>query len=126
MKNLAAASFVVENIFYIPVVLTPSRPLVLFSGWTGVYCDHKFETCDNQEGHTCYHGGECIPGLEDKYGNDQLFCDCSKAVGPDGERYVGKYCEVPFEQICNNPDDDDEEEELLFCVNGGECNPEYP
>ena len=116
----------------IPVILKRSHPLVFslplafkISGWTGVYCDHKYETCDNQEGHTCYHGGECIPGLEDKYGNEQLFCDCTKARGPDGERYVGKYCEVPFEQACNNPEEEDDDE-LLFCVNGGTCNPEYP
>eukprot|EP00980_Cylindrotheca_fusiformis_P006245 scaffold1336_cov158-Cylindrotheca_fusiformis.AAC.7 len=86
-------------------------------GWTGVLCDHKYESCD--QSHKCYHGGECIPGMADKFGNDQLFCDCSQAVASDGTRYVGKYCETPFEQTCN-------EEGTEFCVNGGDCNPDYP
>lgn len=86
-------------------------------GWTGVLCDHKYETCDNN--HKCYHGGECVPGMKDKYGNDQLFCDCSNAVMSDGTKYVGKYCETPFEKICDDEGND-------FCVNGGDCNPEYP
>jgi hypothetical protein len=93
------------------------------TGWTGLFCDKRFETCDNQAGHTCYHGGECIPGLEDKYGNEQLFCDCTNARGSDGTKYVGKYCESPFEQVCNPGASDDE---LIFCVNGGECNPNFP
>ncbi|KAG7356933.1 EGF-like domain containing protein [Nitzschia inconspicua] len=92
-------------------------------GWTGLFCDKRFEACDNQAGHTCYHGGKCVPGLEDKYGNEQLFCDCSEARGIDGTKYVGKYCETPFEQICNPGASDDD---LIFCVNGGECNPNFP
>jgi len=67
----------------------------------------------------CYHGGQCVPGLSDKYGNDQLFCDCTSAIASDGTQYVGKYCETPFEQLCDQSGD-------TFCVNGGECNPSYP
>ena len=63
------------------VMATSSLP-----GWTGILCDQKYETCTNQNGHECYNGGECILGLQDKYGNEQLFCDCSNAKG-----YVGKY-----------------------------------
>ena len=83
------------------------------SGWTGILCDQKYETCTNQKGHECYNGGECILGLEDKFGNDQLFCDCTKARG-----FVGKYCETPFVQRCA--------EDEVACVNGSSCNPEYP
>lgn len=85
-------------------------------GWTGILCDHRFETCTDN--HQCYHGGKCIPGLLDDFGNGQLFCDCSDAVAADGTRYVGKYCETPYEKIC---DDSGE----LFCVNGGDCNPNF-
>ena len=87
-------------------------------GWTGVKCDHIFESCGGQ-GHVCYHGGECIPGLQDQYGNTQLFCDCSNAVSSDGlTKYVGKYCETPSVDLC--PD------KINFCVHGGGCNPNYP
>jgi len=85
-------------------------------GWTGLLCDHKYESCTDD--HSCYHGGACIPGLSDHYGNDQLFCDCTNAIASDGTQYVGKYCETPFEQLCGGDDE-------LFCVNGGECNPSY-
>jgi hypothetical protein len=45
-----------------------------FQGMDGVKCDHIFEACDGQQAHQCYHGGECIPGLQDKFGNTQLYC----------------------------------------------------
>ena len=86
-------------------------------GWTGILCDHRYETCDNS--HRCYHGGECISGSTDNFGNDQLFCDCTKAVAADGTQYVGKYCETPFEKICDHTGEH-------FCVNSGDCNPNYP
>jgi len=91
-------------------------------GLTGLYCDVVYESCDNQPGHTCYHGGSCVPGLEDKYGNEQLFCDCSSAE-KDGVEYVGKFCETKKTHICNTGADEDDQ---VFCVNGGECNPSYP
>jgi hypothetical protein len=103
--------------------IKPTFLNLLITGWTGLFCDKRYETCDNQAGHTCYHGGECIPGLQDKYSNEQLFCDCSYARGENGTKYVGKYCETPFEQICNPGAPEDE---LVFCVNGGECNPSFP
>jgi hypothetical protein len=86
-------------------------------GWTGVMCDHKYESCT--ETHQCYHGGECVSGLLDLYGNDQLFCDCTKAVANDDTKFVGKYCETPFDKVCDDSGD-------IFCVNGGDCNPKYP
>ncbi len=85
------------------------------SGWTGILCDQKYETCTNQQGHECYNGGKCILGLEDRFGNEQLFCDCSKANG-----FVGKYCETPSKKTCKDNDED------VFCVNGGACNPDFP
>ena len=98
-------------------------------GWTGVKCDHIFESCDGQA-HQCYHGGECIPGLQDKFGNHQLYCDCSNAMATDGTRYVGKYCETPSVDYCHHNMDadgiDDDENSSSFCVNGADCNPNYP
>jgi len=89
-------------------------------GWTGILCDRRFESCSND--HTCYHGGKCISGLLDEYGNDQLFCDCSGAIY-DGVRHVGKYCETPSQKYCQNVEGSHGEQ--LFCVNGGDCNPNY-
>jgi hypothetical protein len=60
----------------------------------------------------------------DKYGDEQLFCDCSAThSAATGTHYVGKYCETPFEQACNPGAELDEQ---VFCVNGGECNPDFP
>lgn len=111
-------------------------------GWTGLFCDIKFESCSNQARHECYHGGECILGLEDEYGNEQLFCNCDKAEG-----YVGKYCETLIrDNNDNNPlnrDDDSDSDNNNndsdkdkdknnnnngpiscgdgYCLNGGSC-----
>lgn len=88
-------------------------------GWTGILCDHKYESCSNN--HDCFHGGECLEGeVRDAFGNQQLLCDCTSAKTTDGFRYVGKYCETPFEKSCSTENED------LFCVNGGDCNPNYP
>jgi len=84
--------------------------------WTGLTCNRKFESCDGD--HNCYNGGECIPGLKDSYGNDQLFCDCSHARDEHGYNYVGKYCEHQGMERCDI--------EGTFCVNGGVCNDAYP
>jgi hypothetical protein len=77
-------------------------------GWTGLFCDIKYDSCtsNNQARHECYNGAECMIGLEDQYGNEQLFCNCDKVNG-----YVGKYCETlirdddPF--IPSQDDDND-------------------
>lgn len=61
---------------------------------------------------------QCIPGLSDFFGNEQLFCDCSDALDEYGNPFVGKYCEVQSKEDCGSED--------LFCVNGGECNPAFP
>ena len=87
-------------------------------GWTGILCDHKYESCTDS--HDCFHGGQCVNGsLTDSFGNRQLFCDCTGAQSIDGIRYVGKYCETPFEKSCSADNLE------LFCVNGGDCNPNY-
>jgi hypothetical protein len=89
-------------------------------GWTGLLCDrHKYVMCRENNSHSCYHGGKCVPGLADQYGNDQLFCDCSDVIATDGTKYVGKYCEMSFGQIY------DSDAGGLFCVNGGDFNPNY-
>lgn len=86
-------------------------------GWTGLLCNRKYETCDNE--HKCYHGGECVPGLLDYFDNEQLFCDCSSAEDSEGNDYVGKYCEHAAVDYCGGSDE-------RFCVNQGTCNPGYP
>jgi len=63
---------------------------------------------------------QCIPGILDYYGNEQLFCDCSSAVDEQGFPYVGKFCEHSGKEKCGTTDDDH------YCVNGGECNDNYP
>jgi hypothetical protein len=97
-------------------------------GWTGVACDVRWERCsdtgddnDIDAIHHCYNGGACIPGLTDKFGNDQLYCDCQDAMDDNGNRYVGKYCEQFEDNDACDPDDADS-----FCVNEGICNPDYP
>ncbi|KAL7567792.1 hypothetical protein ACA910_000544 [Epithemia clementina (nom. ined.)] len=88
------------------------------TGWTGTQCDVAFESCDGST-HKCYHGGNCVLGLIDKYENDQLYCNCDDAW--EGEtRYAGKYCELKSIDMCD-PDDN-----TRFCLNEGSCNTEYP
>ena len=86
-------------------------------GWTGLQCELGFESCNDGQ-HVCYHGGKCIPGLEDEYGNEQLYCDCDDAIDPDQptKRFTGKYCE----EVIPNISECDERTET--CKNGGVCN----
>jgi len=103
-------------------------------GLTGVLCDVPYEGCDGSVDHACYNGGRCIPGLEDEYGNEQLFCDCSTAFDDGGNQYVGKFCEIRQDAAYDgNGDASDgvggeycDEELTQFCVNGGRCNSQYP
>lgn len=85
-------------------------------GLTGLECDRKYKSCDDGK-HQCYNGGECILGVMDRFGNAQLFCDCTNAVDHNGVRHVGKYCEIPVPVLCG----DDPKDETFFCVNGGQC-----
>eukprot|EP00543_Licmophora_paradoxa_P000281 CAMPEP_0202455188 /NCGR_PEP_ID=MMETSP1360-20130828/12780_1 /ASSEMBLY_ACC=CAM_ASM_000848 /TAXON_ID=515479 /ORGANISM="Licmophora paradoxa, Strain CCMP2313" /LENGTH=602 /DNA_ID=CAMNT_0049074709 /DNA_START=80 /DNA_END=1888 /DNA_ORIENTATION=+ len=87
-------------------------------GFTGLRCGRKYESCSDKD-HKCYHGGKCIMGLADIYGNDHLYCDCSQAIDEHGVQYVGKYCEIPATQSCDNSSD------FFFCVNGGYCKNDY-
>ena len=87
------------------------------AGYTGLLCGVKYEDCSNSD-HICYNGGKCILGLSDIYGNDQLYCDCSEAIDEHGVPYVGKYCEIPKTETCDEAGD-------FFCVNGGWCKSDY-
>lgn len=56
--------------------------------------------------------------MNDVYGNEQLFCDCSGATDDNGVKYVGKYCEIAQTVTCD-------EQGEVFCVNGGWCKSDY-
>jgi len=89
--------------------------------WTGLKCRRKFQTCDidgnGDNGDKCYHGGECIDGVLDQYGNEQLFCDCRRAGDRDGNKYVGKFCEIKATLCGDQPG----EVGGNFCLNDGTC-----
>ena len=75
------------------------------------------------------HGGKCIAGVTDQYGNDQFFCDCSSAVEVAKEdreknvtRYVGRFCQHPISESDRCGEDDFDEN--LVCLNGGKCRTE--
>jgi hypothetical protein len=87
-------------------------------GSTGVLCETIYQSCSIGN-HKCYHGGKCEDGLVDVFGNDQLFCDCEDATDDEGNQYAGKYCEHKATTFCS---DDDSH----FCLNEGDCNPDYP
>ena len=86
-------------------------------GLTGLRCGRTYIGCENSD-HECYNGGECIPGVTDRYGNGQEFCDCTNAVDKHGDHYVGKYCEIPVPEPCGDDDS-------VFCVNGGYCKEDW-
>ena len=43
-------------------------------GRTGLLCDREYESCGDGK-HYCFHGGQCMSGLADQFGNEQFFCD---------------------------------------------------
>ena len=45
-------------------------------GRTGLLCDRQYESCGDGQ-HYCFHGGQCMTGLNDQFGNKQFFCDVS-------------------------------------------------
>lgn len=45
-------------------------------GRTGLLCDREYESCGDGK-HYCFHGGQCMSGLADQFGNEQFFCDVS-------------------------------------------------
>ena len=68
------------------------------SGRTGVLCERKYESCNDGE-HFCFHGGKCLSGIADSFGNIQHYCDCSDAVH-EGKQYSGRFCEAEAIEIC--------------------------
>ena len=101
-------------------------------GLTGLRCGTVFESC-NDGSHKCYNGGKCINGLEDEYGNLQLFCDCKSAIDEEQNlQFVGKYCEeavplaIPVSESSNDNgaiDDTTSTCDPSMCVNGSSCKP---
>jgi len=87
-------------------------------GWTGLKCDVPYTRCGDGS-HYCYHGGECIPELDTDFAVAQLFCNCEKAFDSEGKHYVGKYCELTASDYCDDSG-------LLFCLNQGSCNLNFP
>ena len=68
--------------------------------WTGQLCNVPFEICSGS--HKRYHGGQCIPGAYDVYGDEQLRCDCYSAMDPaTGGPYVGDFCEHRASKFCH-------------------------
>ena len=91
--------------------------------YTGLQCELNYESCDDSD-HVCLHGGTCMSGVLDAFGNMQLYCNCAAAVDTTGTTYVGKYCEqaiAPAIQTSCTP-----QNEASFCFNGGLCNDKYP
>lgn len=89
------------------------------SGFTGLECEHSYETCNNGR-HVCYNGGSCIlpeAVLED----DKLYCDCRTAgVDPldPSKRYAGKFCEKLVDISVEDCD-------RTSCHNDGSCKADY-
>lgn len=74
-------------------------------GKTGVMCEVEFDSCSStgSNSHVCYNGGQCIQGITDYFGNEQMFCDCTTAMDTTNDLiYVGKYCE---HAVVLSPDD---------------------
>lgn len=88
------------------------------AGWTGLTCETEYKSCADGA-HTCYNGGVCVPGLLGPFGNEQLFCNCERAFDKDLNHYVGKYCDQIASDYCDATG-------MLFCLNGGSCNKNFP
>ena len=88
--------------------------------WTGLRCGTEYQSCflAFTKEQNCYNGGKCVPGLQDIYGNEQYYCDCSNAKNDDGIEFVGKYCEKAGIHKCDA-------EGKAFCVNGRDCKPDF-
>jgi hypothetical protein len=97
---------------------------------TGIRCGRKFASCNSLESQGCYHGGECLQGVTDRFGNDQFYCNCNGALDVAVEdkrdnfmvtQYVGRFCE----QVVTTADkcgiDTGTNNINRFCINGGTC-----
>eukprot|EP00980_Cylindrotheca_fusiformis_P014370 scaffold3827_cov179-Cylindrotheca_fusiformis.AAC.34 len=83
-------------------------------GFTGFTCSTVYESCaDSSPYHTCYHGGSCVVGQIDDFGNRQYSCDCTTATR-HGRYYTGPYCQEEHIQSCDDSAG-------IFCRNGGVC-----
>lgn len=84
-------------------------------GRTGLTCEREYESCGDGT-HFCFHGGSCLSGIKDVYGNEQHYCDCGDAEF-DGKSFAGKFCEAEAVDMCGS----DSEYGNVFCTNGGVC-----
>ena len=50
---------------------------------------------------------------------EQWFCNCERAFDSDNNHYVGKYCEEKPSEPCDGSG-------LVYCLNEGSCNPDFP
>jgi len=71
------------------------------SGFTGLYCENKFEVCPNGN-HVCLHGSECV--------DDEAKCSCNED-GAD-TALAGKYCQHKATIKCGGK---------TYCFNGASC-----
>lgn len=85
------------------------------AGRTGLLCEREYESCGDGV-HFCFHGGRCLTGLKDVYGNEQHYCDCSDAQF-QGQAQAGKYCQAEAVDVCGKA----AEYGTVFCTNGGVC-----
>ena len=100
-------------------------------GLTGVDCGRSYVTCEYPSSKSndlkvvnCYHGGQCLPSIDDLPISGLHYCDCGTA-SYNGKLYTGKYCEqeVGEVRLCRAG------EHSYFCLNGGTCqvdNPQQP
>lgn len=85
------------------------------AGRTGLLCEREYQSCGDGS-HFCFHGGKCLSGIRDVYGNEQHYCDCGEATF-EGKNYGGKFCEADAVDICGTAS----EYGNVFCTNGGKC-----
>lgn len=80
------------------------------SGFTGVHCEIKFTTCQNnndEDDYACFHDSECVP-------DDAIKCSCNNRedlLNENDLSLTGDYCENRATSRCGEG----------WCFNGGEC-----
>mmetsp|Transcript_44813 Transcript_44813/g.54219 ORF Transcript_44813/g.54219 Transcript_44813/m.54219 type:complete len:177 (-) Transcript_44813:12-542(-) len=89
------------------------------SEYTGLMCEHRVETCGNDE-HACFNGAKCVR-LPDPDGRERTYtCDCRAGEGSGSQTssYAGHMCEHAATSFCEYGV---AVSKHAFCVNGGTC-----